>query len=179
MKFTLLTGTARKNRKSIYVAEKTAKVLEDEGHEVFFFDPQEREVPPLGSRTFVDEGESPEDIQELSQEVQESDGVIIVTPEYNHSIPGVLKTALDYLYPEYDEKPFSFITVSGGGFGGVRVLNHIHDIVLELGGFVGPDMQVSRVGEVFSENGELLDKNYNKRFSDFVKDTVDFVERMR
>lgn len=178
MKFTLILGTAREGRKSVHAADKVAEKFRETDHEVFYFDLKEKEIPPLGNRTYRDEGPVPEDIQELSESIEKSDGVIIVTPEYNHSIPGILKTTLDYLYPEYDEKPFSFITVSGGGFGGVRALNHLQDIVLELGGFIGPDMQVSRIGQVFSEDGELEDSDYEERFSDFVERSVEFAERM-
>lgn len=179
MKFTVILGTAREGRKSVYAADKVVEELRESGHEVFYYDVKDKEIPPLGNRTYKDEGPVPEDIQELSDFIESSDGVVIVTPEYNHSIPGILKTALDYLYSEYDEKPFSFITVSGGGFGGVRALNHLQDIVLELGGFIGSDIQVSRIGEVFSEDGELKDPDYEDRFSDFVKRSVDFVERMK
>ncbi|MFB6100721.1 MAG: NADPH-dependent FMN reductase [Candidatus Nanohalobium sp.] len=179
MKFLIIVGTARKGRNTIHPARKAQEVFEERGHEISFFDPQEKEVPPLGNRTYVDSEEPvPEDIQELSREVKSADGVVIVTPEYNHSIPGILKTTLDYMYPEYDEKPFSFITDSAGGFGGVRGLQHLHDIVLELGGFIGPDLSVSNAGEVFPDDGELIDESYEERFENFVDDSVEFVQRM-
>lgn len=179
MKFTVILGTAREGRKSVHAAEKTVEKLRGSGHEVFYYDLKEKNIPPLGNRTYRDEGPVPDDIQELSKFVEDSDGVIIVAPEYNHSIPGIMKTALDYLYAEYDEKPFSFITVSSGGYGGLRALNHLQDIVLELGGFIGPDMQISRIDEVFSEDGELINQQYEERFSDFIEESVDFVKRMK
>lgn len=179
MKFLIIVGTAREGRNSIHPARKAEEEFKDQGHEVSFFDLKEKEIPPLGNRTYRDDEEPvPEDIQEFSQEVEGADGVLIVVPEYNHSIPGILKTTLDYLYPEYDEKPFSFITVSGGGFGGVRGLQHLHDIILEVGGFVGPNMPVSNAGSVFSDDGELLDESYEERFENFVENSVEFVERM-
>ena len=178
MKFLIIVGTAREGRSSIYPARKVNQVIQERNHQTSFYDLKEKEIPPVGNRTYVDEGSVPEDIQELSEEVESADGVVIVVPEYNHSIPGILKTSLDYLYPEYDEKPFSFVTVSGGGFGGVRALNHLHDIILELGGFIGPDMPVSNAGEVFSDEGELLEEDYEESFQQFVEDSEDFVERM-
>jgi NAD(P)H-dependent FMN reductase len=179
MKFLIVVGTARDGRNSIHAAKKAEAEFREQGHEVTFFDPQVKDIPPLGNRTGTgDEEKIPEDIQEFSEKVEEADGVVIVTPEYNHSIPGILKTTLDYLYYEYDEKPFSFITVSSGGFGGVRGLQHLHDIILELGGFIGPDIAISDAVEVFSDEGELLDEDYEGRFEEFVEDSESFVERM-
>jgi NAD(P)H-dependent FMN reductase len=179
MKFLIIVGTAREGRNSIHPARKAEKEFESQGHETVFYDLKEKDIPPLGNRTYLDEGPVPEDIQELSEEVEDADGVVVVTPEYNHSIPGVLKNAMDYLYPEYDEKPFSFISVSGGGFGGVRALQHLHEIVLEIGGFVGPELPVSNAGSVFSDDGEMVDESYGERFESFVEDSAEFVERMQ
>ena len=58
------------------------------------------------------------------------DGYIFVTPEYNHSIPAVLKNALDHAYREWMRKPFS--ALSYGGNGGVRAVEHLRAIGIEL-----------------------------------------------
>ena len=58
------------------------------------------------------------------------DGFVIVTAEYNHSIPGVLKNALDYLYTEWNNKAVGF--VSYGGAGGARAAEHLRQIAGEL-----------------------------------------------
>jgi NAD(P)H-dependent FMN reductase len=63
-------------------------------------------------------------------QVASFDGFVIVTPEYNHSIPGVLKNALDYLYAEWNNKAVGF--VSYGGAGGVRAAEHLRQIAGEL-----------------------------------------------
>ncbi|QGF22643.1 NADPH-dependent FMN reductase [Raineyella fluvialis] len=58
------------------------------------------------------------------------DGFVIVTPEYNHSVPAVLKNALDYLYAEWNHKAIGFI--SYGTHGGVRAVEHLRAIAGEL-----------------------------------------------
>lgn len=68
--------------------------------------------------------------QEWSQAVASFDGYVIVTPEYNHSIPGVLKDAIDYLYREWHNKSVGF--VSYGLAGGVRATEHLRTIAAEL-----------------------------------------------
>jgi NAD(P)H-dependent FMN reductase len=58
------------------------------------------------------------------------DGYIFVMGEYNHSVPGVLKNALDYLYPELKRKPASFVAY--GGVGGARGVEHLRNVLTEL-----------------------------------------------
>lgn len=179
MKVLNIVGTARKGRKSIHAAQHVDKAFEEKGHETEIFDLAEEEFPPLGNRTYVEDEEPvPESAEKLSQKVEESDFIVITTPEYNHSFPGILKTALDYLYSEYEDKPFGFVTVSAGGFGGVRSLSHLHDIVIEFSGFIGPDLQVSRVVDVFDEDGKLIDEAYGERFEAFVDKSEEFREKL-
>lgn len=175
MKFLVVEGTVREGRKSIHVARHVTEVL-DEKEEAELYDLKEKEVPLMKTRTYSDPGEPPEDVQEFSKKVEEADGLILVSPEYNHSIPGALKNLLDYLYPEYEDKPFSYVTVSAGGFGGVRCVSHLHDITFGLGGVPGPDMQVSRVGNVFDKEGKLSDEDYKERFEDFADDVIEHVK---
>lgn len=177
MKFLVIVGTAREKRKSIRPARALEKVLEESDHEVFFYDLREKEVPPIGNRTYVDEGPVPEDVQEYREYVLECDCVVPVVPEYNHSVPGIFKTLIDYLYPEYDDRLFAYVTVSGGGFGGVNALNHLHDITLEIGGIPGPSLPVSNVSSNF--DGDSVSDEYSERLSDFVGDLEKFVEKRK
>jgi NAD(P)H-dependent FMN reductase len=64
------------------------------------------------------------------QKMAELDGYLFVTAEYNHSVPGVLKNALDHAYPEFNKKPAAF--VGYGGVGGARVVEQLRLICIEL-----------------------------------------------
>ena len=68
--------------------------------------------------------------KEWSQKIAQFDGYIFVTPEYNHSISGVLKNAIDYLYSEWNNKAAAF--VSYGSVGGARAIEHLRAIASEL-----------------------------------------------
>ncbi len=173
MNFLVVVGTVREQRRSIHAARKAVEVLSEKGYGAELFDPAEKEIPFLGTRRYTDSGDPPEDVEEFGQKVEESDGVVLVTPEYNHSIPGALKNLLDYLYPEYEDKPFSYVTVSAGGFGGVRALDHLQDITLALNAEPGPHLPISNVRDVFDEEGELIDESYEERFEDFVEEAVE------
>ena len=178
MKFLIVLGTARENRSSVGPAKAVSKKFEAEGHSVEFFDLKEKSIPPLGNRTYKEDEEPvPEDIQDFSEKVEGCDGLILAAPEYNHSIPGTLKNALDYLYPEYSDKPFMYVPVSAGSFGGIRCLNHLHDITIGLGGLPGPDLPVSKVHESFTKHGEILDEDYTNRIERFVEKSVEFTEK--
>lgn len=178
MHFLILIGTAREGRKTIRPANAVKRKFVEAGHDKEIFDLKEKEIPPLGNRTYVDDEEPvPEDIQELSDMVDETDCLVIASPEYNHSIPGVLKNALDYLYPEYDDLPFAYVTDSAGGFGGIRAVSHLHDITLAVGGLPGPSLPISNVGDVFDEDGEIVDESYHARIEGFVDDSVEHVEK--
>ncbi len=179
MKFLNIVGTAREGRKSVRAAKKVDELLQEKGEETFFYDLKEKEIPPVGNRTYTDEGPVPEDIQDLREKVLEADCIILTVPEYNHSIPGILKTTIDYMYPEYDEKPFAYVTVSGGGFGGVRALSHLHDITLEIGGQPGPSIQISNISKTLNEDAEITDEAYRDRFNNFIEKVQEFTEKRK
>ena len=77
-----------------------------------------------------DGSSEPEVISRWSRKMEELDGYVFVTAEYNHSVPGVLKNALDHAYPEFNKKPAAF--VGYGGVGGARAVEQLRLICIEL-----------------------------------------------
>lgn len=69
-------------------------------------------------------------VKKWTQKIGEADGYIIITPEYNHGYPAVLKNALDYVYQEWNNKPVGF--VSYGTVGGARAVEQLRQVALEL-----------------------------------------------
>lgn len=171
MKSLLVTGTVREGNKSQRVAEEALNYFSEAG-EAELFDLCEKEIPLMEQRLSHDNSPS-EDVKEFKELVVWSDVVILVTPEYNHSIPGALKNLIDYLYEEYQDKAFSYMTVSAGGFGGVRAQSHLHDITLAVGGRPGPSLHVSNVNNHFSE--EEVSEEYQDRLKSFAQKVEDFV----
>ena len=66
-----------------------------------------------------------------ADKVGQADGYVLVTPEYNHGYPAVLKNALDHVYREWNGKPVSFVGYGGPG-GGVRAVEQLRQVVIEL-----------------------------------------------
>lgn len=171
MKQLILVGTAREGRKTGLVAEAVEKEF-SQHHDVKVFDLKERDVPPMEKRLQYDDN-PPEAVKDFAELAEWCDMLTLVSPEYNHSYPGVLKNCLDYLYSEYSGKAFSYVTVSAGGFGGVRSQSHLHDVTLALGGRPGPSLAVSNVGDNFSESG--VSKEYLDRISSFREQCQEFI----
>ncbi|HEY7337843.1 MAG TPA: NAD(P)H-dependent oxidoreductase [Bryobacteraceae bacterium] len=71
-----------------------------------------------------------EAVRRWTAEIGASDGFVFVTPEYNYGPPAVLKNALDWVYPEWNRKPASFI--SYGGVGGARSVQQLRETAIEL-----------------------------------------------
>jgi len=178
MKTLVIIGSTRENRRTADAAKLVNEEINKQGHKSEIFDLKQKEIPFLGNRSYTDEEPTPPDIEQLSKKVEETDCVIIAAPEYNHSIPGVLKNALDYLYPEYEDKPFAYITTSAGGFGGIRALDHLQDITLALKGYPGPSLQVSNIRDKF-EDGELTDQEYRQKVQHFIQETEKHISKLK
>ena len=105
----------------------------------------------------------PASVTALDQRIRAADGIIIATPEYNFSIPGVLKNATDWLSRKAD--PFNFkrtgiMGASGGNVGTARVQYHLRQNLQALGAIVmpRPEVFVARSAEKFDGDGKLIDE---------------------
>lgn len=98
--------------------------------------------------------------------IKAADGFIIVSAEYNHSIPAALKNLLDHFQSEYLYKPSAIVTYSVGPFGGVRGLINLRAILAELGTPSIPSaFSISQIINSFDEDGHLLDQAYAERIA--------------
>ena len=98
-----------------------------------------------------------------------ADGLVIVSPEYNHGYPGTLKSALDLLLLEYKHKSVGLVGVSAGPWGGTRVIENLVPVVRELGLVaISANLNFARVRELFDEQGNLKDEAYKERISGFL-----------
>ena len=82
------------------------------------------------SPSFKQEPYTNEAVARFTKKIEEGDAFVIVTPEYNHGTSGVLKNALDWVYPEWNNKPVAF--VSYGSVGGARAIEQLRMNAIEL-----------------------------------------------
>lgn len=165
----LILGTPRKNRESEHVAKWVySKVQERPDIETQFFDVRDFELPRDQYGT-----EIAHLFPEWRDAVIKADGLIVVTPEYNHGYPGALKWVLDLLLKEYIHKAVAFVGVSAGPWGGTRVIEACVPMIRELGLTVTfTDLNFPQVRDKFDDHGNLLDPAYDKRVQGFLDELV-------
>ena len=134
IKVKVIIGSTRQNRFSekpaAWIFEEAKKL---EGVEIELLDLRDYEMP------FFDSPMSPsmaggkysnEIVKKWAGKINEADAFIVVSPEYNHGYPAVLKNAMDVIYPEWNRKPVGF--VSYGGAMGARVIEQLRQVAVEL-----------------------------------------------
>lgn len=122
----------------------------------------------------------PPGVPELGAKIEAADALIIVSPEYNHGYPGVLKNALDYFYTQYKRTPTAIVTVSNGGHGGVNAWAQLVTVLTHMGAIVLPvTVAVSHVEKSFSPEGEALEPAYIKRTDGMIAELVWLAGRLK
>ncbi|BDM83300.1 NADPH-dependent FMN reductase [Acaryochloris marina] len=113
-------------------------------------------------------------IPDFAATVQRADGYIIVTPEYNHTYPGLLKHVLDLNYKEYLHKAVGVCAVSAGPFGGVRAVEALLPTFKACGLLpIVTDLNISNVNEVVNETGQLDNhETYQRRLGRFMRELI-------
>jgi NAD(P)H-dependent FMN reductase len=125
MKIALVLGTARENNSSKKIFELSKEyLLEKDDIEVIPVDVTDY----LFGKT-ITLNDNAEAIGPWKDIVEESDAVVFVVPEYNHSYPGELKILIDSLYNEYKEKVAGIISTSMGPYAGVRVVEELKNVL--------------------------------------------------
>jgi chromate reductase, NAD(P)H dehydrogenase (quinone) len=137
-----------------------------------------REIPPFDEDTLP---AKPAPVQRLWDEVAAADAVLISTPEYNHSIPGQLKNALDWLSrPLIDSplrnKPAAAIGASTGMFGAVWAQAEARKVLTAIGARVlETELPVPTADEQFTEDGKLTDIDIERALVELIEELVEAV----
>lgn len=161
----VLLGTTRQERQSEHVARwLVGEMGKRDGIETQLFDPRDFELPRDHYGTEIKDR-----FPEWRDAIVRADGLVIVTPEYNHGYPGALKSVLDLLLREYVHKAVAIVGVSAGPWGGTRVVESLVPVVRELGLAVCfSDLNFPLVKSKFDGDGKLLDAAYEQRVVDFL-----------
>ena len=180
MKIAAIVGSLRKNSYNMQLA----KSIQDRYKEKMDID-----ILDIASLPYFNEdieNNPPETVTSFKQKVKEADGVIIVSPEYNWSIPGVLKNALDWL-SRVDKvlinKPVMTAGASPVTFGTVRAQLHLRQVLSSPGISAkvlppaGNEILVNFAGSKFDENGKLTDENTLKFIDGVIEKFADFVKK--
>ena len=163
----IILGTARQGRES----ERVAQLVFEQTKKRAKVETELIDVRKLPMR-LDDAGEQMKD-SAFSATIERCDGLIIVTPEYNHGYPGLLKHALDMNLKEYIHKAVGICGVSAGAFGGARVIEALLPVMRELGLVtIFEDVNFGKIGTLFDERGNLLDQNFVRRVDAFLNELI-------
>jgi NAD(P)H-dependent FMN reductase len=130
----------------------------------------------------------PDAVTKLKERIVACRGVLLVTPEYNNSMPGVFKNAIDWLSrPSADiarvfgGRPFGVVGASPGGFGTLLSQTAWLPVLKTLGtaAYFGGRLQVSRAGDVFDASGNLVDERVREQLKKYLQGFCDFVAATR
>ena len=168
LRIPVLLGSVRRGRRSLRVARFAAGRLESAGAEAPLLDLAEIDLPIMEER-LNKRDDPPPGLAGFSRAIRSADAVVVVSPEYNGSWPGVLKNALDYIHGEWFRKPVGIVTVSVGRFGGVELHNHLQLFFLRVKALPVAGMNVAGVERAFGEDGEPLEPRYEKSFAGFIE----------
>lgn len=175
----LLLGTNRDGRASGAAARWLFAQMEARDEiETVFFDARDFQFPT------DDYGQTIKDtFPEYKDAIIRADGLVIVSPEYNHGYPGILKSVLDVLLPEYKHKALGIAGVSAGPWGGARMIENLIQVARELGFVVSKsDLNFPNARDLFDENGAMGKENasaYEKRAQKFLDELVWLAHALR
>lgn len=109
----------------------------------------------------------------FSGKMNRADALVIVSPEYNHGYPGLLKHLLDTCLKEYVHKAVGLVGVSSAIFGGTRCIENLLPVMRELGLVtIFWDVNFGNAGGVFGRDGALLDRSFIRRIDQFLKELI-------
>ena len=112
-------------------------------------------------------------LPKFHQQLEQADALLIVTPEYNHSFPGKLKTLLDTEFAVYKHKPVAIASVSSGQFGGVRAVEALTPVLTLFGMIVtGLNLHFPNITQVFDETGQPVDRKTIERSQVVIEDLI-------
>jgi chromate reductase len=140
-------------------------------------------IPPF-NQDF--ERQPPDKIKEFKAKIRAADALLIATPEYNYSIPGVLKNAIDWASRPYgdnafEDKPVAMMSASIGMLGGARAQYHLRQVfvTLYMHALSWPELMVTYAQEKFDENGNLTDEKTKTKVKELLENLVDWTRRLK
>lgn len=177
-KISIISTSVRKGRRSHRVALYFKRYLEENGlASAEILDLDKYRFPIFEERLRFQESPGKKVI-EFASKIRESDGIIIVTPEYNGGYPASIKNIIDLLYDEWHRKPVAISTVSDGNFGGTQVIISLQFILWKIRAWTVPAMfPVPNVQDNFDENGNLKENPaMEKRTKNFISELMWCIE---
>ena len=140
-------------------------------------------IPPFNSDL---ENRMPEIVKEFKAKIRAADALLIATPEYNYSIPGVLKNAIDWASRPYGDnafegKPAAIMSASSGLLGAVKAQFHLRQtfVFLDVLAINRPEVVVTFAGEKIDDKGRVTDEKTREKIKELLKALVAWTIRLK
>jgi len=139
---------------------------------------------PLFNADIQDQGD-PAPVIEFKERIAAADGVLIACPEYNHSMPGLLKNAIDWASRPADTSPLNgkpLAIVGGGGlFGSVRSQAHLRQVAVSVNMLVmnRPQLMIMKISQKFDDQSNLVDEETKDKLQTVLKAYAQWIDRLR
>jgi chromate reductase len=176
----VIVGSLRKESFSLKLAKALAKIAPSS---------LQLDIVTLGGLSFYNqdlEATPPADWVSFRERVKKADAVLFVTPEYNRSVPGVLKNAIDvgsrpYGQSVFDGKPGGVISNSPGAIGGFGANHHLRQslVFLNVAVLQQPEAYVGGIGDAFDDNGELVKASLREFLEAYIKALAAWVAQQK
>ena len=138
---------------------------------------------PLFNQDF--ESDLPETVKELKAKIKAADAIIFSGPEYNYSLSGVLKNAIDWASRPYGDnsfagKPAGIIGGSAGNTASARMQYHLRQIMvfLDMYPLNKPEIMIPMIQEKFDKQGKLIDEKTKEKLSEFIEALVAWTKKL-
>jgi NAD(P)H-dependent FMN reductase len=177
----VLLGSVRSDRAGIRAARFVERMLSARGHTVSLVDPVDVQLPLL-DRMYKEyqPGSAPDVLERLAALYKTADAFVVVTGEYNHSIPPALSNLLDHFLEEYFWRPSAIVCYSAGQFGGVRAAMQLRAMLCELGMPSIPSLfPIPRVHEALDEGGQAREGAADRHFARFASELEWYAAALR
>lgn len=177
----VILGTVRSDRHGIRAARFLVAQLEARGIEAPLVDPAELQLPLL-DRMYKEypQGEAPKALEDLAQLYRRSDAFLVISAEYNHSIPPALSNTLDHFLEEYYWRPSGIVCYSAGQYGGVRAAMQLRAMLCELGMPSIPSLlPIQRIHKALDEQGHPAEEWLAKAAGRFLDELVWYAEALK
>ena len=155
--------------------------LAPENMEMLFFDLEG--IPPFNQD---DEDNPPERVREFKEKIKAADALLIATPEYNYSIPGVLKNAIDWASrPKqgnpFEDKPVAIMSASSGRLGGARAQYHLRQcfVFLNMHSVNRPEIMLPFAKDYIDNSGKLTNEETKKLIRELLEELLKWTGRLR
>lgn len=181
LRIVVLVGSVRSDRQGIKAARFVECALRRRGHEVTLVDPVALQLPLL-DRMYKEypKGEAPAALETLAAVYRAADAFVVVSGEYNHSIPPALSNLLDHFLEEYFWRPSAIVCYSTGAFGGVRAAMQLRAMLSELGmPSISSLFPIPKIASAFGDDGRALDPAAERRFARFAEELEWYAEALR